>query len=85
MQGDPRVTTQLFTWTDNGNDVRRYKFWLGSTPGGKDIYKIVLKGSVTSATASFLPLTGGPVYARLLWWDSGWQSSTKQFTLASPP
>jgi hypothetical protein len=56
-------TTQTFTWT-SVSGATEYWLYLGSTPGGYDIYNSST-GTSTSRTATGLPSDGSMIYARL--------------------
>ena len=58
--------SQTFTWDAQGNTVTNWTLYLGSTLGKYDYYKsATLAGTVTSLTASNLPVNAHKVYARL--------------------
>ena len=63
-----------FQWSA-GSSVAEYHLYVGTTPGGKDIYNLS-QGTGTSVSVSGIPINGNPVYARLWWRIGGTWSST---------
>jgi hypothetical protein len=63
-----RSSTMTVQWSA-GSGVAEYHLYVGTTPGGKDIYT-QSQGTSTSASVSGIPLNGNPAYARL-WWHIG--------------
>ncbi|MCP4110075.1 MAG: hypothetical protein GY749_31895 [Desulfobacteraceae bacterium] len=55
-------TTETFIWSDAGAD--QYWLWIGTSPGGKDVYSDG-QGTNTSRTVANLPSAGSSVYVRL--------------------
>ena len=83
--GDPALTSPTpgatltaspvtFQWSA-GSGVAEYHLYVGTTPGGKDIYN-QSQGTGTSVSVSGIPINGNPVYARLWWRIGGTWSST---------
>jgi hypothetical protein len=56
-------TSVTFTW-NTGAGVTSTYLWLGTTPGGSNLL-VTPSGTATTATATGLPLSGAPIYARL--------------------
>jgi hypothetical protein len=56
-------TSALFQWSA-GTNVTSYQLYVGTTPGGSDVYNQWL-GTALSATVTALPNDGNPVYVRL--------------------
>lgn len=56
-------TTVTFQW-DSGKDVSEYFLYVGTTPGGHDLYNSS-QGTAQTRTVSALPADGQPVYVRL--------------------
>ena len=56
-------STVTFTW-NAGCNVSQYFLWVGTTPGGSDIYD-QNQGQGLSTTVSNIPTNGQPVYVRL--------------------
>jgi hypothetical protein len=70
-------------WQHNNAYIRYYKLWVGSSPGGKDIYDSRnLLGDITSHTATGLPSDGSTIYVRLKY-KSGitWKYVDYQYTV----
>ncbi len=63
-------STATFQWTV-GTGVAEYWLWLGSTPGGSDLYDQSL-GTELGATVTGLPTNGSVVYVRL-WSRIAWE------------
>lgn len=55
--------TQTFTWT-TGTDVTAYMLWVGTIPGGNNIYN-GSSTTATSVTVNKIPMQGKTVYVRL--------------------
>jgi len=69
----------VFTWNDVG--AERYRFWVGSTLGGRDI-KIAFSGAMTtSKTLRGLPLDGSELFIRFATLRDGvWTFNDYQYT-----
>jgi hypothetical protein len=79
-------TAVEFAWQDNGAYIRKYKLWVGSSSGGRDIYNSGgLAGDVTSHTATGLPTDGSTIHVRLKY-KSGisWKKVDYQYTTGAP-
>jgi hypothetical protein len=79
-------TTATFTWTA-GSGATGYYLWIGTQGvGSRDLYNSEEKPtSVTSYTFTALPLTGIPIYVRLITNINGtWVSNDYQYTGAGP-
>ena len=63
-----------FDWSA-GSGVEKYHLYVGTTPGGKDIYD-QSPGTETSVSVSGIPINGNPVYVRLWWKIAGTYSNT---------
>ena len=86
--GDPALTSPTpgstltaspvtFDWSA-GSGVEKYHLYVGTTPGGKDIYD-QSPGTETSVSVSGIPINGNPVYVRL-WWKIAGTWSTTDYT-----
>lgn len=65
-------SSQTFTWSA-GTSVSSYQLWVGTTPGGKNIYASPAI-TATSLTVTKIPTQGKTVYARLWSYLNGaWQ------------
>jgi serine protease len=74
-------SSALFTWSPAAN-AGGYYLWIGSTPGGNDIYNSAEKTG-TSYTFNGLPTNGEAIYVRLYTAYSGtWTYNDYQFTAA---
>jgi subtilisin family serine protease len=76
-------TAVEYLWQHNNAYIRYYKLWVGSSPGGKDIYDSRnLLGDITSHTATGLPSDGSTIYVRLKY-KSGitWKYVDYQYTV----
>ena len=71
-------TTETFSWVSNGATVGKYRLWVGTSVGARNIYDSGgLANTVTSRTVKGLPGNGGTVYVRLRIKNDGvWGSST---------
>jgi hypothetical protein len=70
-----------FTWT-TGTGVAEAWIWVGTTPGGQDLY-VNGGAGVTTATAPGLPTNGSTVYVRLWSFTSGeWLHHDYTYTAA---
>jgi uncharacterized repeat protein (TIGR02543 family) len=73
-----------FQWS-GGTGVSEYFFYVGTAPGGGDIYS-QSQGLNLSATVSGLPVDGSTLYATLWWSTSGvWQSTNATYTAWTRP
>ena len=77
-------SSAMFQWS-SGTGVSEYFFYVGTTPGGGDIYG-QSQGLNLSATVSGLPVDGSPLYVAL-WWSTsgGWQSTNATYTAWTRP
>ena len=65
-------TSQLFSWTGNGVNVSNWQLYAGSSVGGYEYYDSgELSGSLSSITATNLPVDGSIIYVRLKYFSSG--------------
>ncbi|HIO92163.1 MAG TPA: hypothetical protein EYG68_04870 [Leucothrix mucor] len=63
--------TEIFTWTDNGVSVSKYRVSIGSCQGCSDYYKSGnIAAETNSLTVSGLPTDGSKVYVKFLYVDS---------------
>jgi glutamine cyclotransferase len=74
-------STELFEWSP-GTSVTGYFLFVGSSPGGDDIYR-QHQGTSLSATVSGLPTDGRTIYLRLWFFRSSWQYADFTFTAAT--
>ncbi len=54
-----------FTWDDYGDAKESWALQVGTTSGGKEVYKKILDGSVKSHTVYGLPANGNTLFVRL--------------------
>jgi subtilisin family serine protease len=55
-----------FVWEDNGLSVNKWQLWVGTTPGGNQIFNSGRLGAAKRAQeVNCIPLIGAPVYVRL--------------------
>ena len=77
----PAAST-TFTW-DSGTGVTQYSLWVGSTPGGYDLFGGVVTGLSKTLT---LPTDGRTLYVRLYSMINGaWQYTTYVYTAFTGP
>jgi len=81
-------TTAIFTWADNGTAVTAWWLYVGTSPGGRDLFD---SGSLNAATLTLtvggLPYDGRTVYVRL-WYrsaTSAWRFQDCSFSGANLP
>ncbi len=76
--------TENFTWSA-GAGATQYALWIGSTPGGYDIYGGA-EGTNLAKTVTTLPSDGRPVYVKLWSFLSGaWQGNEYIFNAWQKP
>ena len=65
--------SQLYTWSDQGADVQEWWLYVGTSPGGRQLYNSRSIGINTSAQVNSLPVDGSRKYNRL-WYRTaaGW-------------
>jgi len=74
-----------FAWTASGAPGTNYRLYLGSTPGGNDLYN---SGQVTTTTSNVtaLPTSGLPIYATLSTLINGvWRSNSYTYAASGAP
>jgi hypothetical protein len=81
-------SSAVFNWTAHGFAGAGWWFYVGTTPGGREIHDSGrLPVGTTSDTVNGLPLNGQPLYARL-WYlpaaGGAWLYDDFQFTAFSP-
>ncbi|GJQ59530.1 MAG: tandem-95 repeat protein [Candidatus Scalindua sp. AMX11] len=59
-----------FHWSPNGTPVSRWSLYVGTTPGGYDIYSEGNIRTATSRTVSGIPEDGSTIFVKL-WYDPG--------------
>lgn len=70
-----------FVWSA-GSRVTQYSLWVGSTPGGQDLYS-ASQGTNLSVTVSGLPTDGRTLYVRLWSFINGtWEGNDYTYTAA---
>lgn len=77
-------TSANFTWT-TATGATQYALWVGSTPGGYDLYA-ALEGTNSTELVTSLPNDGRPVYVKL--WSllgGAWQGSESVFDAWQKP
>ena len=68
-----------FTWSA-GTGVTNYALWVGSSPGGNDLYGKI-EGAVYADTVNNLPMDGRPIYVTLWSYLNGkWVSNYYNYT-----
>lgn len=68
-----------FAWTA-GTGVTQYKLWVGTTPGGSDLY-IQAPGTARTATVTGLPTDGSSIHVRLFSYKAlTWQYNDYAYT-----
>jgi hypothetical protein len=73
--------TATFGWSANGAPVSQWWVYLGTTPGGANIYDSGNLGSATTLTVSNLPTDGQRVYLKLWYLLGGtWQSQVFEYS-----
>jgi hypothetical protein len=80
--GSTLTVTTTFGWTA-GSGVSQYWLYVGSTPGGRDLYD-ASQGTNQSATLCCFPTGGSTIYVRLWSLIAGaWQYN--DYTYSAPP
>jgi K+-transporting ATPase c subunit len=77
-------SSATFAWDDGGAPVTNWRLYLGTSPGGYNIFNSGYLNSATSVTVSNLPIDGSTIYARL-WYRIGtlWKTLDYSYTAAT--
>lgn len=67
--------TQVFTWSDGGEELRLYDFHVGSTLGGDEFHDTEGLGTTREVEIGGLPVDGSTIYVRLFWTDDEWTTT----------
>ena len=77
-----RGSTLTFKWRSNGANVTDYGLNVGTSRGGRDLFRSGALGKVGSVTVSNLPKDGSTLFVRL-WYrvnNGAWKSTDYQYT-----
>jgi hypothetical protein len=76
-------STVTFTWTPNTANVKKWRLYVGSGRGAKNLYDSGKFSGSLSKTVSGLPTDGRTIWVRLHFEiDGDWQSADFQYTAA---
>lgn len=76
-------SSETFVWSAEGEPVSTWRLEIGTTPGGRDVYRANFTSDVTSQLVSGLPTDGSTLYVTLKWRTDGVSSSASYVYTAS--
>lgn len=76
-------SSETFVWSAEGESVTNWRLEIGTTPGGRDVYRANFTPDVTSQLVSGLPTDGSTLYVTLKWRTDGASSSASYVYTAS--
>ncbi len=76
------ASTVTFSWNAYGAAVTEWWLWVGTDPGGSDLWDSGALGASLSATVSGLPTSGDPIHVRLWFRVAGlWEFADFQYSV----
>jgi len=81
-----KTNGEIFKWSANGRTVQKWKLFLGTHRGSKNVYSTTVAGNITELKITDLPRNKQKIYARLSWCttvDGPWENRDFKFLLTS--